>query len=322
MEKEDKRVAKFNYYTLFRVLISLVLILYIFTLVETQELIPIIRSVEITFFLIATFLTFASFSVASLRWQFVLRFHHIRTSIFTLYKIYLIGALYNLIMPTSLGGDVFRAIKLSEKESSRRVAITSIFFERLLGLFGLVFISIISLFFSRNIIMIENSHVTTLVTFIFVIYLVGIALLFNKNFVNSFINLLGIFSPRILIDKLVILYDIFYSYKNKRGVFVRTFVLSIIYQFLGILTVYFLGISIGIQLDFTLYLILLPMIWLISMVPASLNGLGIREGAFVYFFTKVGVTVEIALVLSLLFLIQNLILGFAGGVVNLLSFDD
>jgi hypothetical protein len=61
------------------------------------------------------------------------------------------------------------------------------------------------------------------------------------------------------------------------------------------------------------------MIWIITMVPISISGLGVREGAFVFFFTKVGVSDLAALLLSFLNFSQLIVLGLMGGIVYLLS---
>ena len=58
---------------------------------------------------------------------------------------------------------------------------------------------------------------------------------------------------------------------------------------------------------------LLPIIWLITMVPITINGLGLREGAFIFLFTEIGMAKEMAMAISILFLLQTIIQGIIGG---------
>jgi uncharacterized membrane protein YbhN (UPF0104 family) len=50
------------------------------------------------------------------------------------------------------------------------------------------------------------------------------------------------------------------------------------------------------------------------MVPISLAGLGVREGIFIYLFTRIGVSQEAALSLSLLFFFVTLLVSVLGGI--------
>ena len=97
------------------------------------------------------------------------------------------------------------------------------------------------------------------------------------------------------------------------------FIQSLIYQSLGIILVYFWGRSLGIELGIIPYFTALPLIWFTIMIPISISGLGIREGAFIYFFSLFDVNQELGLGLSMMFFIQTLAVGSIGGI--LLSKD-
>jgi hypothetical protein len=94
---------------------------------------------------------------------------------------------------------------------------------------------------------------------------------------------------------------------------------SFVYQSLGIVIVYVLGRALGIELSLWRYFIYLPLITAITVLPISLAGIGIREGAFVFFFAQAGVAQAQALALSLLLFAQTLGLALLGGVWYFLS---
>jgi uncharacterized membrane protein YbhN (UPF0104 family) len=77
--------------------------------------------------------------------------------------------------------------------------------------------------------------------------------------------------------------------------------------------------SIGVNIDAIYFFIFMPIIWIIITIPISLSGLGLREGAFVFFFSQVGVTPSDAVAISLLYYSYNVVIGVAGGLILLYS---
>jgi uncharacterized membrane protein YbhN (UPF0104 family) len=63
------------------------------------------------------------------------------------------------------------------------------------------------------------------------------------------------------------------------------------------------------------FLIFIPVITLISMIPISLNGMGLREYAFMSLFGAIGVDRESCIALGLLSSIVTILSSLPGGVV-------
>ncbi len=100
---------------------------------------------------------------------------------------------------------------------------------------------------------------------------------------------------------------------------IASFLLALVNQLLFGLTVYGLGQGLGIELPLTSVLILFPPVLLLSMVPISLAGWGVREGAMVYFLGAAGIPAEPALSASILFGLLNLVIALPGGIVWVLD---
>jgi hypothetical protein len=101
--------------------------------------------------------------------------------------------------------------------------------------------------------------------------------------------------------------------RDRRAMF-NLVALSFFYQSLGIVIIFILGRALGIELAIWHYFIYIPLITTITVLPISLAGIGIREGAFVFFFAQAGVAQAQALSLSLLLFTQTVILALLGGV--------
>jgi len=90
--------------------------------------------------------------------------------------------------------------------------------------------------------------------------------------------------------------------------------LSFSLQALGMGAVALLGAGINIHLPLSFYFASLPLIGIITLIPVSFNGIGVREGAFVYFFGLKGIEAEPAFGLGLLFFSVQVGLSLIGGI--------
>lgn len=85
-----------------------------------------------------------------------------------------------------------------------------------------------------------------------------------------------------------------------RFIFATSVALSIIIQIFGmVLVVWCLARSLEIDVPLYFHFVAVPVITLLTLVPVSVNGLGVREAAFVFFYTKMAVETDEAISLSL-----------------------
>jgi hypothetical protein len=107
--------------------------------------------------------------------------------------------------------------------------------------------------------------------------------------------------------------DSLHAFTSCRAILWQCFALSMICQVLGILAAYSLAWTINLKLAPVYFFMILPMIWIITMVPLSINGLGVREGVVV------GISDSAALLLSFLNFSQMIVLGLVGGIIYLVG---
>jgi uncharacterized membrane protein YbhN (UPF0104 family) len=68
----------------------------------------------------------------------------------------------------------------------------------------------------------------------------------------------------------------------------------------------------NIELSLLSLIVFLPLITLITMIPVSISGIGIREGAFVFFLGTMGVPLDKAMTLSILWFLSVVVAGLWG----------
>ena len=81
---------------------------------------------------------------------------------------------------------------------------------------------------------------------------------------------------------------------------------------LSCVTIFFIGNTIGAQIPLYYYLVFIPVVGIVSMLPVSIGGLGVRETAFLTLFGSVGLSAEQSVSLSLLWYAMLLLGGVPG----------
>jgi len=214
---------------------------------------------------------------------------------------YFVGMFFNLFLPTSIGGDVIKAVFLSKEEKGKLKAIYSILADRGLGLGGMFILGGIACIIDFDAVPYPY-NVITLVAAIVII----IALFIAPVFFNFIADLI----PRHR-EKIKFL-PIFWEHP---GVILKATLLSIIIQLFANLCVWIISLGMGLKLSLTYYCIVYPLVSLLTLLPISLSGLGVREGGFIYFLGLQNVSAESALVLSLGSFIVQAAVCLIGGIV-------
>ena len=300
-----------------RLFVSITFIVYLLNLVDISDLRVRLQLLQLPLFLLAITLGFIRILFFASRWKLALSVVDSSVSLIQLVKYYLIGTFYNLFLPTALGGDVVRGYDFAMDSGKVSTAVTSVIVERIVGFFALVMISYVALAFGWS--LVQGSIVVPIVLLFGLGYMLFVILVFNRSFSDLVINIALSKVRWRLISQLRDFVKEIQFYALHVRVIGGIFLLSIIAQVLDIVGSYLIARAIGLEISPVFFFIAIPMIWIITMFPLSINGLGVREGAFVFFFTRAGASLSAALTLSFLYFIQMVLVGLSGGIVHLVE---
>ena len=236
--------------------------------------------------------------VSTLRWRLLLPEG---LGLGKLFSLYMIGSFFNIFLPGIIGGDAVKGMYLYRETGKGSLALASIFMDRYFGFVVLIAICAIAFPFGYK--YLQGSRIEWLLPFTIFFFIVGSLLFFSLKLGRR----IKFFSE---------LYNYFYLYRNQRGVIGKALILSTFVQLAGIIAVYILSLGLGTHIPFIAFLIYLPLIILFSMLPISISGLGVREGAFVVFFGLIGVKPETATAISLSWFITM----SAGSLIGLIEY--
>lgn len=297
-----------------RIIVGLALLSYLFHKVDIVHVWEGLRGAQFRYIIPAFALILFGNLLGSIRWKVLLSAKGIEVTIRKLYSFYLVGFFFNVFLPTSVGGDVARAVDLSRHTRRTADSLSSILVERVLGLMALSIMASLAmgLFFHLNPnrgLLVLTLSVTVLLAFILFAFFGWTALSEKLRAVLRRISYRNL-GERIDHGVVSIL-----SYRQAPISLVAAILISFLYQITAYIGGYILSLSLGMEISVIYFFIFIPIISVISMIPISLYAIGVRETAFVYCFKWAGVPESQALALSLLFFSLLIVLSILGGIV-------
>ncbi|MEN2985376.1 MAG: lysylphosphatidylglycerol synthase transmembrane domain-containing protein [Thermodesulfovibrionaceae bacterium] len=274
---------------LIRLLITTVLIFFLFQKLNFSEFYQALKKSNLIYIVFASFLYLLSSYISTLRWKIFISSSKIKIS--ELFSLYLIGSFFNITLPGIVSGDIVKILMIRDKVNLRE-AIFSIFMDRYIGFSVLLFVGFI--FFLIFYPKLPKSWIlwSVPISFLgFILFSLFLYILVNFRFLKEFRSLLGCL--------------------KKNQIFI-TLILSLFIQFCVIFSVYVVTKSINLELSFFKIAIFLPVIILITTLPISISGVGVREWCFLLFFEKF-IPPEKAMATSVLWFASVVFASLIGG---------
>lgn len=300
---------------LVRIIISVSLIVF---LVKTQfkdirSALEIIKSVNKPLLILSLSTHIFGIWITAVRWNTLLGTQKVKLGTPTLTLTVLIGFFFNNFLPTSIGGDVFRTYDAAKKanipiETSASIIIV----ERFSGIISVSTYAIIALFLGFTAIGNQSFIIPVIIFFTICIIIAFFILNPSMLRLNKLINRIK-FLKKVK-EKLANIYFTFLSFKKFKWVLVRVMIYSFLLQFAVILNYFLAAKSLGINLNLTAFIFIVPVVTIIAMVPISIGGIGIRENTLVFIITAMGVGSEQAAICALLIFLMLIFIGIIGGI--------
>lgn len=295
-----------------RIGISAGIIAYIFSRPDTSfsKIAAAIKDIKIPWLVTALLSYKAAILLSSYRWQMLMKTQNIQVSYSHALGLNYLGCFFNNFMLSLTGGDIVKAYYASKLSSAKKAeAATIVFVDRFVGMAGLMVMGLAAALFG-----IGNQKVHSAAAVIFcavlLFVLVGV-LTFNKTVAKKFGKYIGHTGIKGTLKKI---YDAIYFYKSKKKVLLLAFGLSLLIWICLILINFQLAKGLGIELSTKYYFIFIPVINIISAVPITISGWGLREQMYKQFFVPVGVDAGVAISLSVAYALTMLLWSLVGGV--------
>ena len=299
---------------LLKATVSIALIWYLLSKTELSEVFEALKSATLLWLILAFSLLYVGKFLTAYRWQLLLNAQGIHIPLRTLIASIFVGQFFNSFLPTTVGGDAMRVYDTAAQSKEATKSITSVFVDRLIGVLALAMLAVVGVAYGY----LQGQDVSYFVWLaigVFALCLVGFVIIFNQPAAVRVEGTVRALNFSRLADKIRETYQALNMVKGNNRVLVNAFLLSIALQINVVFFYYFTGRSINLGVPVLYFFIIVPVALVILLVPFSINGIGIREGIFVFLLTGLMVPPQLAIAFSLLSFGLTLTQGLLGGII-------
>jgi len=227
-----------------------------------------------------------------------------------------VGYFFNNFFPTSMGGDLVKAYYGGKMSRKNTASFSAVVIDRVFGLYSIFLLgSLAAAFWFQRI---ANPLVALMLWAILIVF--TLIVIFFPVFVRLLLRLThGWKGASWLKEHMQIFLDVALYYTREKPFTAKVLGLAVLTKILSVITVLFLVLSLGRHIPLTVLFWVVPLAFAVTLLP-SLNGLGIREGVYVYFLGPF-IGREDAFALSLLVLGIYILSDIVGGMVYAFSKD-
>ncbi len=140
----------------------------------------------------------------------------------------------------------------------------------------------------------------------------GIFVIFSRRFFNLLSKVFKWFP--LFKSKLISFHDQLYFFKKNPRIFLKTLGISFVVQTLTAFAFFTISKAFYLNISIINFLILVPIIMAISLIPLTPVGAGTREASAVYFFSLIGIEKSVGLGISFMNLFFLILMGILGGI--------
>ncbi|MCC7205978.1 MAG: flippase-like domain-containing protein [Anaerolineae bacterium] len=298
-----------------RLLIGVALVVLLIPVLLTPDFWQTLAAVDKPLALLAFVLSVVSVASKAWRWGMVMRWRGIPLRPAYLFGSYLVGMFFNHFLPSGLGGDVVRAYETARDTGRGAESVTGVLVERGSGMLAVFAAGSLGALLTPGI-------------------PVGVALLAHGLFVGALLAIWALWldltgraldgigqrlpaGVRTAWGKLGAVYHEFRRYRREWRILGAIMVQSLVTLALTLASVYALVLAFGQHIPFSSFAAFFSIATAIDVIPFSLNGLGVREGVFVFFLGLLGVGAAPALGVALMIRLIVLVQAFGGGLIFL-----
>jgi uncharacterized protein (TIRG00374 family) len=297
-----------------KAVVSAALIWYLLSITEFSEVIAALTSASPIWLGLAFITLILGKIITSYRWQVLLKAQEIDVPLRFLIGSVFVGQFFNSFLPTTIGGDAMRAYDTAIFSKDSTKSVVSVFVDRMIGVFALAVLAVFALiigFASGQ----DVGFYVIPVLLVFFLCSIGVLLIFSTRVYNVMDQLMRMVHLEKFVLKLEEAYNSFSLLRTFPRVLIIAFLASLLLQINVILFYYFIGVSLDLGVSFLYFAMIVPVALVVLLVPFSINGIGIREGIFVYLLTGLGVENKDAIALSWISFGLMLTQGIIGGII-------
>ena len=318
MPPDDREppAARRHLFFALKISVSLILLVVLFRQIDVRRLWAPVRRSSITWLIVAMGIYGLNLVVSTWRWHLLLAAQKVPVRRRSLLGSFLVANFFNNFLPSNIGGDVVRISDTAGPAQSTTRAATVVLTDRALGLMALVLVAALAASVAATV---HPAALPIWPVWLWAGFLVFAAAsapaVFAPAEFGRLLRPLTVFHPEWVGNRIEKITDVLSRFRAQPSVLAGCFAWAIFVQLT--LVVFYFVVSYALHLNLSLsdLAVIVPLSFVAQMLPVSVNGFGVREATFSFYFTRVGQPLESALLISLVPQALIMIISLGGAAV-------
>lgn len=289
-------------------LIGIALFLIILSRINLVSLFAIFAHTNVLLLFMALLVNCVAIILKSLKWKIIVNSVKTDFTLIESIKAFFVGFSFSTITPAKLG-DFIKVLYIQDDQCGLGKSLATIVIDRLIDIVLLVSIALMGIYGFSVFYHIEIISVTTLVLLITGI-IVCVYIVLNKPVLSALLKpFFNLFVPQNLKNKISVYYNDFFTglfaFYHDPPRFYSSIIIGLLSWIPPFIYGYLLALSIGIDPGIFFFVLVIPIISLLDLLPISISGIGTRDVALIFLFGLKSIPAEQAVAFSLLYLFMS-----------------
>ena len=287
---------------------------YILWKIDLRETAHVLANANIGEFLLASVITIGAVVPLTWRWQRLLSVRGIDEGMGWLLRTSFTSYAFAQVLPTSLGGDATRIFAASRRHRGGAPAVTgSVLLERILGGFATLLLAAIGFALAvgrydlGGYLWVELAFVVGAVAAAVVLFSTRLHPLLQRT--RPLLRAVRLERP------LREAYLGLHAFRGDAALLSAMFALTFVVAAVRVLAIWCAGKAVGVEISPRPYYVMGPLLFLVMLVPFTVNGLAVRESFFVSFLGTLHVKSDAAFATGFLFFVVTIVLALPGAAI-------
>ena len=320
IQSMPKRIGKPGVVFFLRLGIAVFLILVILRMVDFHDMGVTFASVKPHLIVTGLLIMLLNYCLKTYRWALILWIRRPEIPFGQLARFNFVSIFLGSFLPSSVSADIVRVYYVSQHTADPRAAISSIFADRIIGTFSLAIVTT-----AAFLVLLETElfPIGSILSYgIGALLLLTLALpltLRNRAVLHSITQLVERFAGRRLFAGVQDMSDHLRSYGSAGAVMIKVLSISFVNLFIAVLEFYLIAKGFSTQVSIGYFLVFIPLVIFLATLPVSVGGMGLVEAGLVFFFSKIGMPLEMCFGTALVYRALQLTCMLPGAAIYLFN---
>ena len=297
--------------------VSIVLLAVLFSKIDAGRLWMTAKRASLPWLAAALGVYFVTVLANVWRWGLLLGVQEVDVPPRPLLGSFLVALFFNNFLPSNIGGDVIRIRDTARPAGSKTLATIVVLTDRVIGLIGLALVAALGATMAAG----AGGHGPAPIwpTWLWAGFLIATALsapmVLSPAGVGRVLQPLTVFHPEWVGDRIEHVTAALARFRERPSALASCFGAAVFGQ--AAFVAFYVAVAYALRINVTAWdlAVIVPISFIVQMVPVSVNGFGVREATFSFYFTRLGLPIEAALLVSLVATALVMVFSLAGAAV-------